>query len=216
MKLTKTFFEDIRGLIASTRATVARGVDLVQVHTNFEIGRRIVEQEQKGKGRAAYGQEVIRALAERLTEEFGRGYSVSTLKAIRQFYLQNQDRISQSTIGQLKPARKSQSMIGQSQNAPSADDSIFQTLTGKSQTTSGELAADQQMQTYVNTFDREVKLPEENATVGIILCKMKSKALVEITLPKAANIHAHEYRLYLPGKEELQRKLNEWAREVEG
>ena len=72
-----------------------------------------------------------------------------------------------------------------------------------------------QMQTYVNTFDRQVKLPEENPTIGIILCKMKSKALVEITLPKDANIHAQEYRLYLPTKAELQRKLGEWAKEVE-
>ena len=54
-ELTKAFFEDIRKLIVSAHATVARGVDLVQVHTNFEIGRRIVEQEQRGKGRAAYG-----------------------------------------------------------------------------------------------------------------------------------------------------------------
>jgi len=38
---------------------------------------------------------------------------------------------------------------------------------------------------------------------------------VEITLPKDANIHAREYQLYLPSKEELQKKLVEWAREVE-
>jgi hypothetical protein len=44
---------------------VGRGVDLVQVHTNFEIGRRIVQEEQLGKDRAAYGKEVIKALAER-------------------------------------------------------------------------------------------------------------------------------------------------------
>lgn len=73
-----------------------------------------------------------------------------------------------------------------------------------------------QMQMYVNTFDREIKLPEENPTIGIIVCKMKSKSLVEITLPKDANIHAHEYALYLPAKAELQRKLNEWAKAVEG
>lgn len=45
MKLAKVFFDDIRGLIVSARDTVERGVNLVQVHTNFEIGRRIVEQE---------------------------------------------------------------------------------------------------------------------------------------------------------------------------
>ena len=51
MKLSKTSLEDVRELILSARATVSRGVDLVQVHTNFKIGRRIVEQEQKGKSR---------------------------------------------------------------------------------------------------------------------------------------------------------------------
>src|SRR5882724_7282077 len=62
MKLAKSFCEDIRSIILSARATVARGVNLVQVHTNFEIGRRIVEEEQKGKSRAAYGEAVIKAL----------------------------------------------------------------------------------------------------------------------------------------------------------
>ena len=70
-----------------------------------------------------------------------------------------------------------------------------------------------QMQMYVNYFDRYVKLPEENPTVGIILCRKKNNALVEITLPKDANIHASEYRLYLPSKEELKQKLMEWSRE---
>ncbi len=87
MKLSKSFVEDIRRLIGSARATVARGVDLVQVHTNFEIGRRIVEQEQRGKGRAEYGKEVIRALAERLTTEFGNGFSARNLAYMRTFFL---------------------------------------------------------------------------------------------------------------------------------
>jgi hypothetical protein len=66
---------------------------------------------------------------------------------------------------------------------------------------------------YVNYFDRFVKTGEENSTIGILLCKQKNKALVEITLPKDANIHAREYRLYLPSKAELQRKLLEWMGE---
>jgi hypothetical protein len=53
----------------------------------------------------------------------------------------------------------------------------------------------------------------ENSTVGIVLCKKKNTALVEITLPKDANIHAREYQLYLPSKEELQQKLAEWIKE---
>jgi len=72
-----------------------------------------------------------------------------------------------------------------------------------------------QMQMYVNYFDRHVRLKGETPTVGIILCKRKNDALVEITLPEKTNIHAREYRLYLPDKEELRRKLLEWAAEQE-
>jgi hypothetical protein len=67
-----------------------------------------------------------------------------------------------------------------------------------------------QMQMYVNYFDRFVKTRKENSTIGIVLCKQKNKALVEVTLPKDANIHAREYQLYLPSKEELQQKLTGW------
>ena len=72
-----------------------------------------------------------------------------------------------------------------------------------------------QMQMYVNYYDRHVKLPEENATIGLLLCREKNDAVVELTLPKDANIHAKEYQLYLPSKELLKAKLLEWAREEE-
>jgi hypothetical protein len=68
-----------------------------------------------------------------------------------------------------------------------------------------------QMQMYVNHYDRTVKLPQENPTIGILLCKRKKDAIVEVTLPPDANIHAREYKLYLPSKEELKRKLLEWG-----
>jgi predicted nuclease of restriction endonuclease-like (RecB) superfamily len=68
-----------------------------------------------------------------------------------------------------------------------------------------------QMQMYVNYFDRHVRTEAENNTIGILLCKKKNSAMVEITLPKDANIHAREYQLYLPSKEELQQKLLEWV-----
>ena len=64
-----------------------------------------------------------------------------------------------------------------------------------------------QMQMYVNYFDRHVKLDTENPTIGIVLCKRKKDTIVELTLPKDANIFASEYQLYLPSKEELQRQL---------
>lgn len=97
------FFEDIRGLIVTAPDSVARGINLVQVHTNFEIGRRIIKQEQQGKNRAAYEQEVIRALSDRLTAEFDKGFSASNLAYMRSFYLAYQERksIFQSTTGKL-------------------------------------------------------------------------------------------------------------------
>jgi predicted nuclease of restriction endonuclease-like (RecB) superfamily len=389
VKLTPAFFDGIRELIVGARATAARGVDLVQVHTNFEIGRRIVREEQLGKDRAAYGQEVIKALAERLTDEFGTGFSLSNLKSMRQFYLQNQQRIGQTASGLFNAPSKNQSLTGQfvasskSQTvsgqfgitqAPSKKSPVInkiQARAGKSgppplrpftlswshyvfllgikntgersfyeiesseqnwtvrelkrQFDSGlyerlALSRDKdgirrlaqegqivsqardllkeplvleflgldertrysesdlesaiigqverfllemgkgflfearqkrftfdeehffvdlvfynrllrcyvlldlkigriahqdlgQMQMYVNYFDRCVKTAAENSTIGIVLCKQKNKALVEITLPKDANIHAREYQLYLPSKDELQQKLLEWVGE---
>ena len=68
-----------------------------------------------------------------------------------------------------------------------------------------------QMQMYVNYYDREVKLPDENPTIGLLLCKYAKKTIVELTLPKDANIHAKEYQIYLPSKELLKQKLDEWS-----
>ena len=72
-----------------------------------------------------------------------------------------------------------------------------------------------QMQMYVNYYDRYEKLEDENPTIGILLCKEKNDALVEITLPQDANIYASEYKLYLPDKKLLQQKLKEWIEEEE-
>ena len=72
-----------------------------------------------------------------------------------------------------------------------------------------------QMQMYVNYYDRYVKQDFEKPTIGILLCKSKKDSLVELTLPKDANIYAAEYSLYLPDKKELQEKLQEWMEEFE-
>jgi predicted nuclease of restriction endonuclease-like (RecB) superfamily len=354
-------YEAIRSLVLSARQSAARGVNLLQVYTNYEIGRRIVEQEQKGAERAQYGKELLNELAARLTGEFGNGFSVSSLRYMRQFYLAYPERIA--------PIR--QTLSGEFPAFP-----IHQTLSGELQTTANttskpfilswshyvfliglepeernfyEIEADQQgwtlrelrrqfdaglyerlalsrdkqairdlarqgqhvakpqdllkdpyvleflgieekvrysesdlesaivthiekfllelgkgflfesrqkrftfdeehffvdlvfynrllrsyvlidlkigklthqdlgqMQMYVNYFDHHVRTEAENHTIGIVLCKKKNSALVEITLPKDANIHAREYQLYLPSKEELQQKLVEWMGEQDG
>lgn len=73
-----------------------------------------------------------------------------------------------------------------------------------------------QMQMYVNYFDRNVKLPDELPTVGIVLCRRKNDALVELTLPADANIFASKYQLYLPSKEELKARLEQITHDLEG
>ena len=65
-----------------------------------------------------------------------------------------------------------------------------------------------QMQMYVNYYDRKVKLATENPTVGILLCKEKNNAVVEMTLPENnTQIFASKYELVLPDKDALMRLL---------
>ncbi|MBI5360677.1 MAG: DUF1016 domain-containing protein [Planctomycetes bacterium] len=109
-------FKEIRGLIISARRTVVRNIDTIQVITNFEIGRRIVEYEQKGEKRAEYGKALIEKLADKLTKEFGKGFSVTNLKLMRQFYLMYAGRIGQTVSGQLLSDSKSQTLSDQTQN----------------------------------------------------------------------------------------------------
>jgi predicted nuclease of restriction endonuclease-like (RecB) superfamily len=65
-----------------------------------------------------------------------------------------------------------------------------------------------QMQTYVNYYDRKIKLPDENPTIGIVLCKDKKDSLVEMMLPEENNqIFAGRYQTVLPSKEQLKKAL---------
>ncbi len=359
---------EIRSLIQSARRTVVQSVDLIQVLTNFEIGRRIVEHEQQGKERAEYGAALLKELSAELTKEFGKGFSRSNLEYMRKFFLAYQDRVpqilqmpsanfltnqkSQMASGKLPISKKSRTAsvkfsspfkLSWSQyvfliSIKNPDERSFYEIEAagngwtlqelKRQFNTGlyerlalsrdkdgirKLAADGQivtrpedllkepyvleflgldekakysesdlesaiidkiehfllelgkgflfearqkrftfdeehffvdlvfynrllrcyvlidlkigklnhqhlgqMQMYVNYFDRFVKMENENPTIGMVLCKKKHGALVEITLPRDANIHAKEYQLYLPDKELLRRMLEEWGEEVEG
>ncbi len=106
--------EQVRTLVQFARQAVANAVNTLQVRTNFEIGRLIVEHEQEGAARAEYGQELLKLLAERLTSEFGRGFSRTNLEYMRKFFLW-QDRatkISQTVSGKLPAAPISQTVSG--------------------------------------------------------------------------------------------------------
>ena len=112
IKNDQLFVKKIKELILSARSAVVRGVDLIQVRTNFEIGRLIFLQEQSGKNRADYGVRILQNLAEKLSIEFGSGFSLTNLKLMRQFYLQYRSRISQTQIDLLMKGQSVTDQLG--------------------------------------------------------------------------------------------------------
>lgn len=81
------FISDIKAIVYTAKKKAYQAADLYQVASNWLVGRRIVEQEQHGNARAAYGKHIIALASEALTAEFGKGYSESTLRNFRKFYL---------------------------------------------------------------------------------------------------------------------------------
>ncbi len=79
-------YQAIRTLLLAARAQVRQTVNTAMVQTYWQIGRVIVENEQGGQKRAAYGKQVLPELAKRLSEEFGAGFDVSNLRNMRQFF----------------------------------------------------------------------------------------------------------------------------------
>jgi hypothetical protein len=79
-------YQRIREILESARAGVDRTVNTTQVVANWLIGRELVEEEQRGKQRAGYGDALIKELASRLSAEFGAGYSKDNLFWFRRFY----------------------------------------------------------------------------------------------------------------------------------
>ncbi len=83
---SRPLYARICHILELARSNVARSVNTTQVVANWLIGREIVEEEQKGKGRAGYGERLLRRLAIRLQAEYGTGYGLSNLKLVRSFY----------------------------------------------------------------------------------------------------------------------------------
>lgn len=87
------FYENAANLIVESRKIVASTANTVICVTNFEIGRMIVQEEQRGQNRAKYGMTLIRALSEYLTSQFGKGFSETNLRSFRKFYLTYKEQI---------------------------------------------------------------------------------------------------------------------------
>lgn len=355
-------FEKVSELIEQARKHVAKTVNIAEVYTKYHIGQYIVEEEQEGKERAKYGQQLLKRLSELLTERYGTGWSYASLKNIRQFYIVFSKRLTSGYPIQTKKANQRLANSQASKEIVNGDNDIvapkftlswshylilmrvenpdarsFYEIECKQQNWSKRQLSRQvgsslyerlalsrdkdevmrlaregqtmekpsdiiknpitleflglkpdavysesklesaiitkmqqflleigkgflfearqkrftfdeqnfyvdlvlynrllqcyvlidlktnklthqdlgQMQMYVNYYDRYVRQSFEHPTIGILLCESKNDSLVELTLPKDANIYASQYQLYLPDKGLLQAKLKEWIAEFE-
>jgi predicted nuclease of restriction endonuclease-like (RecB) superfamily len=83
----QNIYKKVKDLLLEARQKVVLSVNSTMVYTYFEIGKIIVEQEQAGKERADYGKNLLKDLAKRLTNEFGKGFSITNLQQMKVFYL---------------------------------------------------------------------------------------------------------------------------------
>ena len=334
------FLNNVSAVLENARKTAKTAVNLSMVYAYYEIGRMIVEEEQQGENRAAYGKRILKELSDFLTDKFGKGFSVTNLKQMRKFYvIYSTDQIGQMLSDQfenlpsvdtgrkfflswshyLKLMRISnveerhfyeiesvKNDWSLSELKRQYDSSLYERLAlstdkdrvyrlaleGHKPETVKETVKDPyvleflglpelpeyseselekriianlqqfllelgtgfafvgrqerftfdeehfmvdlvfynrllrcfvlfdlkigelkhqdigQMQMYVHYYDRKVKLPEENPTIGIILCRNKNNAVVEMTLPaENSQIFASEYETVLPSKEDLKKLL---------
>ena len=341
-EVKKEFLEQVAALLEQARKNVKAAVNLTMVYTYYEIGRRIVEEEQNGADRAEYGKRLLQELSKYLTDEFGKGFSADNLKLMRRFYtVYSQDQIGETVFPQfsdlpavetgrkfylswshylklmrienvderhfyeIEAARNDWSLAEMKRQFDSAlferlalskdkdevrrlaehgqvletpadavkDPYVLEFLGLPEQATYSETELESrvidhlqafllelgtgftfvgrqvrftfvekhfkvdlvffnrilrcfvlfdlkigelkhqdigQMQMYVHYYDRKVKLPEENPTIGVILCKDKDEAIVELTLPEDnTQIFASRFETVLPDKEALKRLLDE-------
>ena len=326
----KDLVSEIRLIIESARTNAVRSVDFCRVQMYWQIGRRIVEEEQGGQARAEYGKSLIKNLAKELEPEFGSGFGKRQLDYSKKFYLEfpivhtlyaqlnwsqykwlldiaDKDKreyyiletinncwtarqmkrqinsmlyerllLSNDKESVLAMARKEKkpektqeivkdpmvleflglekkahyyesdletelinhlqefilelgngfTFVARQKRILLEDDEFFIDLVFYNRLArrfvifelkTGEVTHQDlgQLQMYVNYYDRTEKLPEENPTIGILLCTAKNDTLVKMTLPSDNNtIVASKYQLYLPTEQQLiaevERVKKEW------
>ena len=97
------FLEEVSKILAQAQKNAKTAVNLSMVYAYYEIGRKIVEEEQHGENRAAYGKQILQELSKYLSEKYGKGFSTTNLKQMRQFYtIYSQDQISQTLSDQFE------------------------------------------------------------------------------------------------------------------
>ena len=97
----RALLERVSDVLEHARHNTVRQINTIIVKTYWQIGKLIIEEEQRGRHRANYGDELITRLATDLSQKFGRGFGKSNLFSMRRFYL-------------LYPPRKFQTLSGKS------------------------------------------------------------------------------------------------------
>ncbi|MGO3183045.1 MAG: PDDEXK nuclease domain-containing protein [Aequorivita sp.] len=118
------FYSQIVDLLQSAKSQVVRNVNQTMVRTYFEIGKMLVKEEQGGEERAEYGKELLKGLSKVLTKEFGRGFSVTNLQQMRQFYMvysigqtvSDLSKKSSPLLSKSEPKEKQQTLSANSKN----------------------------------------------------------------------------------------------------
>jgi len=191
-KLNNYFYTAVKELLHNARNKVYQTINSTMTQTYWEIGRRIVKEEQSGEDRAEYGKSLLKALSYQLTQEFGRGLSVDNLEKMRKFYLVYPN--SETVSRKFKLSWSHYIFLTRISNENERNFYEIESIEGH-----------WSLRELRRQFDED-----ENPTIGIILCKDKSKTLVEMTLPKDnAQIYASKYLTVLPNKEEFRRLLED-------
>lgn len=328
--VNQLFYEEIKGIIVEARKKVYSTANSVMVNAYWTIGRKIHEECGENE-RAAYGKQVLKELSEKLTTEFGKGFTVTNLKYMRQFYLafpnghslrdelnwtqyrlilkvhdekarlfyidecaksnwssrqlerqinsfyyerllasKNKDTVREE-ISTLEPAKRPEDIIHDpyvleflrlKDSADFREKDLENALIDKIQQFLLELGSGfsfvarqkhidmdgdhfyidlvfynyllkcfvlldlktgklthqdiGQMDSYVRIYDDLQKGPDDNPTIGIILCSEKGKAIVKYSvLNDRQQVFASKYQLTLPTEEELQNYIEEERNRIE-
>ena len=329
IEIKKDIYQEIHDLLHKARQNIISNINSTMTKTYFLIGKRIVEEEQNGNKRAEYGKKLMKTLSEKLTKEFGKGFSETNLEQMRKFFkvygipqtlseefqfnlswshylilmrIENinarnfyeieafennwslrelKRQVNSSLYERLvlsKDKEKVKELAVKGQIIEKAQDVIkdpyileFLGLDEKSDYSENKLETEiinklemfllelgkgftfvgrqvrftfderhfrvdlvfynrllkcfvlidlkigevihqdlGQMQMYVNYYDRYVKFPDENDTIGIIICKDKNDTLVKLTLPKDNDqIFASRYTTILPSLDEFKKIIEE-------
>jgi hypothetical protein len=207
MKERSALYDRIRQILESARTNVARTVNSTQVVANWLIGREIVEEEQKGKKWAGYGEELIAELSEKLQKEFGVGYGTTNLKLFRQFFLSCPSFLR----GRMGHTRSDPSLSRGKKPVPT----ILAHPIEMSHTACDPLWEPGLLHPNLY-YDRERRTERDGPTLGLILCTDKNDAVVRYTLgpDQQKKIFASRCKLHLPTEAELQAELRRELRQL--